>query len=72
MTDWENEMDESLNGVKCPGCGEIVDERAVACPNCGEKLDVEVPADIKRARHTPLDLPMPDPSVLSADRPPDR
>ena len=65
-------MSEQLNGVKCPKCGELVDEQAIACPNCGEQIDVEVPGDMKRTRHDPLDLPMPDPSVLSPHRPPER
>ncbi|MGV3485700.1 MAG: zinc ribbon domain-containing protein [Planctomycetaceae bacterium] len=65
-------MSERLNGVRCPGCGELVDEQAIACPNCGEQIDVEVPGDMTHTRHPPLDLPMPDPSVLSSERPPER
>lgn len=64
-------MNEHLNRVECPGCGELVNDMAVACPNCGEKINVEVPADITPTRHPPVELPPPDASVLSPDRRPE-
>lgn len=46
-----------MNYIECPECGKKVHDGAPACPNCGTKIDVEVPADMKKTRHAPLDLP---------------
>ncbi len=55
-------MNKPIHGVQCPGCGKLVEERALACPNCGAKLTVDQPGDTAPTKHPPIELPPPDPS----------
>ncbi|TWU03675.1 zinc ribbon domain-containing protein [Neorhodopirellula pilleata] len=52
-----SEQDAPLNHVKCPQCGNEVDDRAVACPRCGEKIYVEHPGGITPTRNPPVQYP---------------
>lgn len=53
----QDDQRDSMHHTTCPNCGKAVLPTAVACPDCGEKVFVEHPADMKRVRNQPLDLP---------------